>query len=1042
MPRKLALRLLGGLEIGQGNVPLAAFAYAKSQALLAYLAVTGRPHTREALASLLWGDAPDAIARKNLRDVLYDLRQFVQSHLIVTRERVAFNRAAHYWLDVEEFLSCFEGAEPCSVPKDVHRLREAIELYRGDLLEGFYVRDAPEFEEWLMGQRERLRQLALQALHELAVYHTERGEYSPGIDMVTRLLALDRLREDAHRQLMLLLARSGQREAALAQYETCRRILSEEMGIEPAEETTLLAGQIKMGKIPTDPRPARPTHNLPIQPTPLLGREAELAEITQRFAPGSECRLLTLTGPGGIGKTRLGLQAAVRLLGAEYFDGVFLVALAPIHSPDLIVSAIARTLGILDSHGQSLMESIQVALCGKRLLLVLDNFEHLLAAATTVSDLLATCDDLKVLATSREALHLRCEQIMPVSPLAMPPVPNSPTQADRDHVAAGLPHSIVLRYPAVQLFVERAQAVKPGFALTDENAETIVEICHHLDGLPLAIELAAARTRLLSPQKIHAQLDHCLHFLVGGARDLPARQQTLRGTMDWSYDLLTAQRQTLFRRLAVFAGSCTLEAIEDVCNAGGDLDVLNDLQVLVDRSLVKQVELGGESRFAMLETIREYADEKLVESGEYEVLRARHLDFFAGLAEHVEPELHGLRQVAWFDRLELEGQDLRLAVEWASASPDRVETGLRLAGALEWFWHARSHWHEWRARMRALLSLSAGLNKTAARAKTMIGAGFLAWSAGDMGEARSILEESVVLSRELGPAGQPVLGLALTRLAYVSLDLDGKRVRSLCQESLAIGRETRNPWLVAMSLCILGLQALRLHDDATAQPLLEESATVFREVGDLLCLSEVNLSLGVIQYRRGDLEPASQLFEGGQALARVVGVKRHIATALYLSGELARLQGDDRQAETWYLESITFWQEMGNRASRAASVLSLGYASLHQRDVQRARALFKEALAVFQSVYEWTNISECLTGLAAVAAAEGQPARGACLFGASGALLQTTGAIPDPVDVAEHKRLTLAIHSQLDDATFDAAWAEGQAMTMEQAIVYALNDDI
>jgi tetratricopeptide (TPR) repeat protein len=443
----------------------------------------------------------------------------------------------------------------------------------------------------------------------------------------------------------------------------------------------------------------------------------------------------------------------------------------------------------------------------------------------------------------------------------------------------------------------------------------------------------------------------------------------------------------------------------------------------------------------MLETIREYAHEKLVESGEYEVLRARHLDFFAGLAEHVEPELHGPRQVTCFDRLELEDQDLRMAVEWASASPDRVETGLRLAGALEWFWYVRNHWHEWRARMSVLLSLSAGLSKTAARAKTMIGAGFLAWSAGDIGEACSILEESVALSRELGPADQPILGLALTRLAYVSLDLDGKRVRSLCQESLVIGRETQNPWLVALSLCILGLQALRLHDDATAQPLLEESATVFREVGDLLDLSEVNLSLGVIQYRRGDLEQASQLFEGGQALARVVGVKRHIATALYLSGELARLQGNDRQAETRYLESITLWQEMGNRVSRAVNLLSLAYVSLHQRDVQRARALFVEALSVFKSVNEQTNISECLAGLAAVVMAEGQPARGACLFSAARALLLVTGAVLEPVDVAEHEHLTLALHTQLDGATFDAAWAEGQAMTMKQAIAYALNDD-
>lgn len=687
MLEELDLKFLGGVQISQGSVPLAEFAYAKSQALLAYLSISGRPHSREALAGLLWGGAPDEVARKNLREVLHDLRRFVQSHLIITHETVAFDREAPYRLDVEILLACFEGPAPCIAYGDVPRLRAAVEAYRGDLLEGFYVHDAPEFEEWLLGQRERLRQLALQALHELAAHTTERGEYSLGIDYITRLLALDRTREDAHRQLMLLLARSDQREAALAQYKTCRHILAEELGVEPSDETQALERQIEVGDICPDARIGRPRHNLPVPPTPLLGREKELSLIMRKLDCDSECRLLTLVGAGGIGKTRLGLQAAVHLMAAQCFaDGVFMVTLAPINHPDLVISAIAQALDVRESSGQSLLESVKDFLRYRQMLLLLDNFEHVIAAAPIVAQLLAACASLKVLVTSHEALRVQGEHLLPVPPLALPPLID---------LAAPL-----LRYPVVQLFVQRVQAVKPDFALNGQNARAVAEICYRLDGLPLAIELAAAHVRVLTPHRLLAELSHRLDFLTGGPRDLPARQQTLRNTIDWSYNLLTPEQQRLFRRLSVFAGGCTLETIETVCTSAAGIVGLADLEALVDQHLVNQIQMDDEPRFTMLETIREYASEKLGDSGEAGALRARHLDVYLQLADTVTPELAGNHQAEWLDRLEAEHDNLRAALSWALACGE-VEPGLRLSAALGFFWNMRgyvSEGREWLAR--------------------------------------------------------------------------------------------------------------------------------------------------------------------------------------------------------------------------------------------------------------------------------------------------------------------------------------------------------
>jgi predicted ATPase len=580
-------------------------------------------------------------------------------------------------------------------------LATAANLFRGDFLTGFTLPDCPEFDEWQFFQAEGLRQQLAGVLERLVDDYSAKGEYQHAIPYARRRVGLDTLHEPAHRQLMQLYAWSGQQAAALRQYDECVRILDEELSASPSEETTTLYEAIKAkqaapplsegvgsaqslairerestGMISSpspQPRNLTSPHNLPAQTTAFIGRTTELAEVRELLSR-PEVRLLTLTGPGGTGKTRLGLHAAAAALD-EYADGIFLVTLAPISDPALVAMIIAETLGVRLTGDRPVVERLKEFLQDKVLLLVLDNFEHVLAAAPVISELLAASPRLKVLVTSRTLLRLSGEWDYPVPPLALPDPNNLPSLAN------------LAEYEAVQLFDERARAVKSNFALTRDNAPAVAELCVKLDGLPLAIELAAARIRLLPPQKILTQLSSRLQFLKGGARDWPTRQQTLRDTIDWSYDLLDKEELILFRRLAIFAGGCTFEAAEAVGSPDDDVNVLNGLESLVDKNLLKQTEVTDEPRFEMLETIREYGLERLAQSGEAEALRQAHARYFMALAEEAEPHMFGPEQATWVKRLETEHDNLRAALAWTI--DNAIEIGVRLAGVLGRFWFFR-----------------------------------------------------------------------------------------------------------------------------------------------------------------------------------------------------------------------------------------------------------------------------------------------------------------------------------------------------------------
>jgi predicted ATPase/class 3 adenylate cyclase/Tfp pilus assembly protein PilF len=735
--------------------------------------------------------------------------------------------------------------------------------------------------------------------------------------------------------------------------------------------------QVVLADLPGDFPPLRSlelvAHNLPIQLTSFIGREREMAEVAQLL---TETPLLTLTGAGGCGKTRLALQVAAERV-EEYADGVWLVDLSALGDAGLVPQAVAVVLGVREEPGRPLIETLADSLRPKRLLLVLDNCEHLVAAcAWLVERLLRTCPGLCVLATSREVLGIVGEAAWRVPPLSLPDPERLPP------AGAGLV-SALTEYEAVRLFIERAQLSRPRFAVTHDNARTVAQVCVRLDGIPLAVELAAARVRVLAVDQIAARLDDRFRLLTGGSRTALPRQQTLRATIDWSYELLSESERALLRRLSVFAGGFTLAALEAVCAGDGvsEEEILDLLARLVDKSLVLTVEpgeagsAGGASwgtdpgRFRLLETIRQYGAEHLEAAGEAAIWRGRHRDWFLTLAEQAEPELQGPRQAEWLERLEMEYANLRTALNW-SVEGGEAEAGMRLGGALGRFWSLRAYRAEGRERLAALLALVGASEPRAARAKALQAAGVLAYDQGDHVASRALYEESLAIWRELGERrGIANLLNNLGNLAYRQGEFEASR--SLHEESLAIRREMGEPWEIAASLNNLGILACDQGDYERARSLHEESLAIRRGLGDKWVLASSLMNLGIVTYQQGDYGAARTLYEESLAYMRELRDQRGVAYVLNNLGNVAVQQGDYEPGRALHQESLEIKRSLGDRWGVASSLDNLGSVAQYQGDCVAARALLEESLAMRRELGDRQGIANVLGNLGNVAREQG-----------------------------------------------------------------------
>jgi predicted ATPase len=735
----------------------------------------------------------------------------------------------------------------------------------------------------------------------------------------------------------------------------------------------------------------RPT-NLPAQRTGFVGREKEVAAAKELLLR-QNVHLATITGPGGIGKTRLAVQVASELV-EDFPGGTHFVSLSSLTDPGMVISTIVQTLGIRETGGQSPIEILRENLQDSSMapmLLLLDNFEHLIQAAPAVANLLASCSSLKIMVTSRSALHVYGEHEFPVPPLALPDSRSMPSI------------EALSQCPAVALFLQRAMAAKPEFELNRENASAVAEICARLDGLPLAIELAAARVKVLSPSSMLTRLASRLQLLTGGARDLPRRQQTLRAAIDWSYDLLGAAEQKLFRRLAVFVGGCNLEGVEAVCDAKGDLDLdlLDGMASMLDKSLLQQVEQGhDESRFVMLETIREYALEKLDASGEEALTKRAHAAYCLVLAEEDATVQSGSEAAKWLERFGFEHDNFRAALEWLTETGD-AEWGLRLGTALFRFWEIREYLAEGRDRLGRLLKLTGGGTPTKLRMRALFAAGVLAGEQGDYASADALINES-------------------QDIAYGLSDKMG----------------------IAVSLNALAVFARDRGEVGSAHVLFEASLGLWRELGDRKAVARALSNLANVVKLQGDYARARSLYAECLSIFQGLDDKTGIAWSMNYQGDVAREQGDSASARQLYEQALEIFRKLGDRWGIAGTLADLGNLASDQRNYPAAHSLYRESIRIFQELDHKRGIARLLECFACSAAVQLEAERSLRLAGAAAALRQNIGA---PLTPAEQAKVEASLEPPRQILTHTAgvtAWLEGWALPVEKAIEEVLMPEV
>jgi predicted ATPase/DNA-binding SARP family transcriptional activator len=1104
----LTISLFGPMQVLVRGAPLPRLRSRKGLWLLALLVRRqGRPVEREWLAGTLWPDADPSAAFANLRPVCSELRRALGPE----GERLQSPNRQTLLLDLAGAAADVLAFDMAIRRRDPAFLEEAVALYQGPLLEGCE-------EEWVGQERVSRERQCIDALVMLGEQAAALSDPRDAGRYYQRALDLDPYHESARRGLMEALANSGDLNAALQVYRSLVELLRDDPLAAPDEQTTALYQRLRnaarraaageprrqrsrgaggqgsrgageqRGRYPLLPCPSAPLlpcssappPHLPAPLTGLVDREDERADVGLRLR---RSRLVTLTGAGGIGKTRLALAVAAEV-ASEYPGGAWFVALDPLTDGRLVAQHLAAVLGVREQPGRSLLESVADRLRTARALLVFDNCEHLLdALAPVVERLLRECAGVRVLATSRESLGITGEVAWPVPPLAAP---------EPEHLPPGRAAllRVLLGYDSVQLFVQRAQTVQPAFEVTAGNARTVGRICSQLDGIPLAIELAAARTRALSVDQIDAHLLGHSGLMAIGSRTAVARQQTLRATLDWSYALLTEPERLLLRRLSVFAGGWTLEAAEAVCGedrVGVETcgrvgvvesesrphahtsirphDILDLLTSLVDKSLVVYSPPAGSGsegsgRYRLLEMVRQYAAEVLARSGARDHMRARHRDWYLALAEAAESRLRGAEQESWLRRLDAEYDNLRSALAWSlsrdegrrmrdesgqepepthpsSLIPHPSDAALRLAGALGRYWEIRGFLTEGRRYLAEALEREAPVRRTPERARALDRAGRLALRQGDYADARSRAEESLSTWRAMG--NQRGTAESLNLLGNIaSAQGDYPAARALYEESLAIQRQLGDRSGCAVALNNLATAVIGQGDYVLGRALLEESLEIKRELGDQRGIAYSLSNLAGLASDLGDWVVARPLHEEGLAIRRELGDRWGIANSLRNLGHVVSNQGDLDTARALLEESLQIRRELGDRRGIAHSLGILADIVQDQDDPVSAQSLYAESLAIHREVGDRGGVAERLEGLAALMLVQAKAQKAVRLWGAAHALRERIGS-PKPLHAREKYDQQLAeARSALGEEAFAAAWEAGCALTWEGAVDYAL----
>lgn len=960
----LEVRLIGKFDIKYGGKPVNISSRA-AQSLFAYLILNaGTSHRREKLAGMFWADAAEEKARAYLRHELWRIRNALPSSKFLLSDDlgITFDSSVDYWLDTDALEKLMDAAS-------ADELMVALSIYQGELLPGFY-------EDWIVLEREHLQAVYEQKMARLLELLESEKRWPEILEWAERWISLGQRSESPYRALISAYDAIGDRAKVASTYERCVQALRE-LDLEPSEQTRALAFK------------RTPRLNIPIPLTSFIGRESELKEIANLL---SKYRLITLTGSGGVGKTRLAIQVVGDVLD-RFPDGVCFLDLAPLSDPALVPDTLASVLDLHEPGDDKLSftDLLINYFRSRSVLIIFDNCEHLIeSCAHLVDSLLTTCKDVSILTTSREALRVSGEISYRVRSLQMPR-PESESAVDA-----------LTSIESVRLFTERAKVIAPGFVLGPQNAKVIARICQRLDGIPLAIELAAARVNVLTVDQILSRLDDRFNLLTRGSRVALPHHQTLRATIEWSYGLLSEPERILFSRLAVFKGGWTLEATEAVCSQVelSQNNILDLLDRLVERSLVflELTSAHNEMRFVMLETIREYALGKLMSSGEMKIIALRHLTFFAEVVDEAERNLKGPDQAVWYKHLDNELDNLRTALTWFEGI-ENTEIRLRFAAGLWRYWKSRGKISEGRGYLRRILEgLPPGPSRqTLACARALTAAGSLAYYEADFSYSEESRKEALAIFRNLDNKvgiADCLNGLGNTAISQADYD----SARAFYEESLIIRKELWDKWGVARLLGNLGLLAFLQANYSQARSLHLESLALFRELRDQEGIANELVNLGDVARRQGQLSTASSLYEESAAIAR----------------------------------------ELNDQWGLAYAFMGIADVMLAQGNFSRASSLYKECLMIFQKGEDYMGIPFALESVAALELVKNQPEKAARLFGAADALRKSTHSpLPHPDLSTFQKNLSL-LHQQLNLSKFEVAWKEGCAMMSDQAIALAL----